>query len=760
MPKFRNFQTNFSGGLLSKGMLGRVDLSQYENGCKQLENWWPKVAGGARRRPGTVFLNDTVDCYRIEPWVFNEDQTYLVSFHEGSGGEDEIQFWNEETGAQIDTLSVSIIGSSNIAELSITQAGDKMFIAHEDFPTYVVTRTSASTFSGETIANLWEVPPGADSGAKSVPFVKFADPEVTLAVNGFEQGAAVVLTTSPAAFVDTIHDNTIVRYRGKQILITGVIGGPFFPTPTANGLVLEDLDRGCTLTFNNAIDEPRDFDVGEIVVGDTSGIKGVVTGTTNTTITLAMIGGFFPAGTTEGVTGLSSGNKATITGDSTINPPAIEDWDEEAWTSYRGYPSVVEFHSQRLWFAGSPSLPAHIFGSRVAAFFNFNAGDALPADSIQIAINSKQVNLVVDIVSADHLQVFTDAAEFYAPQTEDTPLTPETFNLKRQTAYGSKRYVEPKMFDESTLFVQAKGNAIREFIWVAQNRGYVSEAVSLIAEEHVNDIQEVDVLYGGYDRPEQIAFFLNGDGTITWYHASRPEQIRQWGIWTTNGTVQSICVLKDKLYQLVERDADGTPTQFLERYELDVTVDCSVTKVSAGLTPVSTFAGHMAHLPNTEVELVVSLNPDGAGSVGGAGVFDQILSADYYLGAVTTNGSGATALTGTGVATVTNLTAGLAYTQTLETMPIEVQDNQGVTSGLPKRIVYSDVYMASTLAIKLQGYEVITYTSPVTIGVPPAPITGNRKFYLLGYNERPTLTITNAIPLPCEALAVSGEVEY
>ena len=80
MPKFRNFQTNFSGGLLSEGMLGRVDLAQYENGCKVLTNWWPKVTGGMRRRPGSFYLNTSSDATRIESFIFSETQTYLIAF--------------------------------------------------------------------------------------------------------------------------------------------------------------------------------------------------------------------------------------------------------------------------------------------------------------------------------------------------------------------------------------------------------------------------------------------------------------------------------------------------------------------------------------------------------------------------------------------------------------------------------------------------------------------------------------------------------
>ena len=757
MPKFRNFQTNFSGGLLSEGMLGRLDLAQYENGCKQLTNWWPKVTGGMRRRPGSVYLNSPANGVRVESFVFSETQVYVVVFC----SDNNVLFYNQDTGALITTVAVTgiTLGATVIKELSITQAADVMFCAHANFPALMLRRTAASTFVQETYD--FEVPSGADALVRAAPFVKYAAIDTTVAVNAHIGGTPGIATSSPAAF-ETRHIGRRIRYRGKQMYVTSLIGGPLEPLPTCNVSILEDLDRGAVLTMDPLIDSPADFEVGEIIVGRTSGIKAEVTETSNTSISISMIAGIFPAAATEQVEGLTTGNIGTITANTNVSPVPLADWDEEAFTPTQGFPSVVEFHSQRLWFAGSSSLPAHIFGSKVAAFFNFDVGDAFPADSIQAVISDKQINLITDIVSGRHLQVFTDAAEFYAPQSDDLPLVPETFNLIKQTRYGSKRILEPKVFDESTIYAQAQGNAIREYIWIDNQRGYSSDAISLIAEEHLNDVAEIEVLYGGYDRPEQLAFFVNGDGTITWYHAARAESIRTWGKWATTGNYKSLAVLQDKMYALVERTpTGGSPTIMLERFELYMTVDSGITKVSAGLTPVSGFTNHMPHLPLTEVDVVVAVDADGAGDVGGAGVSDQELDADYFLGKITTDASGTTELVPViAVEDQTNLTCGLAYTQTLEIMPIEVKDTDGVTGGMPKRIVSADVYMASTLSIQLEGNRVLTFNSPADFAVRPTAITGLRKFYLLGYSERPTLTIVNEIPLPCEALSLGAEVEY
>ena len=730
MPKFRNFQTNFSGGLLSESMLGRIDLAQYENGCRQHENWWPKITGGGRRRPGSIYLNTPANAIRIESFIFSESQVYLVVFCD----DDNVLFYNNETGALIYTLAITGITLSEtiINQLSITQTGDVMFCAHETFPTLMIRRTSASVFAQETFA--FEGAGLLNAYPQAVPFIKFEALDTTISVSGFLEGASVTVTANVPVFTDR-HTGYAIRYRGKQLKVTAV-PGPLQPQATCTATIIEDLDRGEVLTFDPLVHSAQDFEIGEIIVGRTSGIKAEVIDKSNTSITVAMIAGLFPAAATEQVEGLTTGNIATITANATVNPVAATDWDEQAFTLTHGFPAVVEFHSQRLWLAGSSSLPAHIFGSRVAAFFNFDAGDGDPADSIQVVIAGKQINQITDIVTGRHLQVFTDAGEFYAPQTDDLPLTPGTFDLLQQTRYGSKRYVKPVVFDESTIFLQAQGNAVREFIWVDQLRGYSADAISLISEEFISNVKDVEILYGGYDRPEQLAFLVNDSGDIIWYHAARAEGIRTWGLWTTQGDYKSVTVIQDKLYALVDRPSG----LFIERFELDVTLDCAVQATD---TAKSVWTGDAPHLTGEDVQV-------------GTSVVQADHDPDYYLGEYTYTAD----TIDLGAISVDNVTIGLGFTQTLETMPIEVKDNNGVTGGMPKRLVNADVYMASTLAIQLEGHRITTYVSPIDLGVAPNSVTGLRKFYLLGYDERPTLTIVNDIPVPCEALSLGAEVEY
>jgi len=725
-------------------MLGRLDLAQYENGCKQLTNWWPKVTGGMRRRPGSLYLAERSDAHRIESFVFSEDQTYLICFwHEALTVNGGVSIYDPEDGSLIQYIQITPQwDAARIKRLKITQAGDVMFCCDYLLAPFIIRRTSATTFVVETFVFESKNPASTDY-PKTMPFWKYADSEVTISVNGYLESASVTVTASAAVFDDR-HVGNAIRYRQKQLVVTSLPGGsPPYTTCTAT--IYEDLDRGAVLTFDPLVHSAQDFLIDEIIVGRSSGIKAQVIDKSNTAITVAMIAGVFPAAASEEVEGLTSGNIATITANSNVDPVASPFWDEEAFTDEMGWPSVIEFHSQRLWLAGSSSLPAHIFGSRASGFFNFDVGDAFPADSIQAAISDNQVNKIVGIVSGRHLQVFTDAGEFYAPQSEDLPLTPTTFDLRKQTRYGSKESIQPKLFDESTIFAQAQGNAVREFIWIDNQRGYSSDAISLIAEEYLSDVQEIDVLYGGYDRPEQICFFVNGDGTITWYHAARAEGIRTWGKWETDvlgGGYISITVIQDKLYALVRRIVDNVARYYLERFELDVTLDCATQTTTT--VAKSLWVGPANHLTDTEIQ------------VGSSKIKDNH-DPDFFLGKYNIPSGGTINLA---PIEVDNITCGLGFTQTLETMPIEVKDQNGVTGGMPKRLVSGDVYMASTLAAQLQGNRISTFLAEGQLGLQPEAITGVRKFYLLGYSERPTLLIENEIPVPCEVLSLGAEVEY
>lgn len=76
-------QFSFSGGEVSPSLYGRVDLVKYQTGLKKLRNFIVARHGGAYNRPGLKFVAETRDPTkesRLIPFVFNDDQTYILEF--------------------------------------------------------------------------------------------------------------------------------------------------------------------------------------------------------------------------------------------------------------------------------------------------------------------------------------------------------------------------------------------------------------------------------------------------------------------------------------------------------------------------------------------------------------------------------------------------------------------------------------------------------------------------------------------------------
>ena len=112
---------------------------------------------------------------------------------------------------------------------------------------------------------------------------------------------------------------------------------------------------------------------------------------------------------------------------------------ENVWSPGRGWPVSCTFHESRLYFGGSASRPSTVWGSRVNDFFNYEAGIGRDDESIDITLDTDQVNAIQSIYSNRALQVFTTGAEFYAPQTIGQPLTPSGITISPQTNLGSRR---------------------------------------------------------------------------------------------------------------------------------------------------------------------------------------------------------------------------------------------------------------------------------------------------------------------------------
>lgn len=138
---------SFTAGELSPNMYARVDMAKYDSGCKLMQNFLVMMHGGAKNRPGTLFLGKTKNNNKpkLIPFRFSVDQNYILEFTPGF-----IRFYAE--GGIIESGGVPyevITPYTDVSKLKYTQSNDMLFLLHPDHKIMVLTRYSHTDWTLE-----------------------------------------------------------------------------------------------------------------------------------------------------------------------------------------------------------------------------------------------------------------------------------------------------------------------------------------------------------------------------------------------------------------------------------------------------------------------------------------------------------------------------------------------------------------------------------------------------------------------------------
>ncbi len=682
--------TSFSSGQLDETMEGRRDTKIYKTGARRLENFSLMVQGGIRTRPGWArWGNTNIDSFTaiLRPFVFDEDQTYIVRFKDpGGGGPTVIHVWQESTGSFAGPYSSPGFYPSN-SKIRVAQRGDVMVVTDASgiYSPYVLTRTGALAFTFLTYPVEVDNATCAGSFCKRLyPFYKHAPLAVTLTPSATT--GAITVTTSAAYWVSGVHNNGIIRYKGKQIQLLTYVS-----STVMNAHVIEAL----------------------------------------------------PA----------------ITAD--------VDWDEQAWGLGTGWPLTCAFHKGRFWFGGTRDLPSHMFSSKIGAFYNFDVGTGLDDESIQAPIDATSVNTIKHLVSHTTLAVFTDAAEFYIPETDSAPLTPSSFAPRRVSSYGSADAV-PVVFDEAILFVQKNNAVVREFVYDDLQQNYTARAVSLVSTDIIQDVVETAVQYGVEAGSEQYAYFVRSDGSVAVYHGVRGENIRgmvPWTFYNHQGAVDhnciSLCVLGDKLYGYMECDhfSDRAVDKFgLCEFSYEHPFDDAQTGWSGDKIDADTWDFGVAYAgDDVWIGLAIQLN--------------NIRVPMVWVGQKVVDVSGYINIAGADL--WSDLNYGIPIQTRGELLPFQVEDPTGQRDGDPMRLIKATFKLLDCAAAYLgcrERYFTEKYTGSA-VSDPSNYSAGPQNqmvdIWRLGWDREANicfgtdqLDMSKFIGLPYKVLFVNRKVEY
>jgi hypothetical protein len=260
----------------------------------------------------------------------------------------------------------------------------------------------------------------------------------------------------------------------------------------------------------------------------------------------------------------------------------------DAWSNTNGYPRTVTFHEGRLYFGGSKSRPNTIFASRVGRFFDFNPGEALDDDAIEVTLNTGQVNAVTGLFSGRDLQIFTKGGEFFLPQSDLDPITPSNVVIQGATKRGSKEGIKPVGAESGTMFIQRSGKSLREFLFSDVELSYISNNISLLSSHLLVTPTDLALRKATSTDDGDLLLIVNTDGSLATYSILRGQNVIAPSLSSTDGEFINVAVDVDTVYFVIKRTVNSNTVYYVETWNDDNTTDSNkLLTSSAGTLPNS-----------------------------------------------------------------------------------------------------------------------------------------------------------------------------
>ena len=755
MARIRVPLNNFQFGEVSPALTSRTDTKVYTNAAEEVRNFFIRSEGGLKKRTGTkrihnfgsnpafTALASLRQSVRIEPFIFSDDEKYIIAF-----SNTRIEIFQisptDGTVSSIQSLTsqswlVNTTSASYLEEITFAQQGDLMFICHNTFQTRILERTSLTTFTVST----FNFDTSRDGNDIFQPYFSFQPLGMTISASGTT--SSVTLTTS-ADYFESGHVGIDLLIGETRARITNFTSATQV-TATIQGTLRQQLETDSIEVFE-----------GSGTVRVTKALHGLATGASITVERAGAVGGIANSNIngSKTITAVPDENTFEFTADSSatatssavgggrariITGAATTEFSEQSYSALRGYPAAVTFHQNRLWFGGTLAQPDGIWGSKSGQFFNFDVADAEDNDALDLTANVGEIFSIRHLVSNRDLQIFTTGAELFIPTISNKPVTPANAQIRRQTPFGSS-FVKPTVFDGATLFVQKTGSALREFLFTDTEAAYSAVAVSGLAPHLILDPVQQTSIKGALNRSESYAFLINNDGTIAVFYSVRGDQKAGWSLWNTQGLWHSICAVHERLFVVCARDdGSGSTKLFLEEFQDDMPMDfCDTFSGSS-----SVFGSLTSHFSN------------------GASV--KATNGNDFLGTFTVSGG---QIDASNVKTgITQAFIGYAFTPTLKTLPIDAQITGGPLTGEPRQIPKVVLDLFETLAVNVTGPNTTSTTRDLVIrnvtddmSADRTAITGKEEFRLLGYSRDPRVTVSQSFPLDLQINGMIVEVAF
>ena len=406
----------------------------------------------------------------------------------------------------------------------------------------------------------------------------------------------------------------------------------------------------------------------------------------------------------------------------------LESGYEVTWSGSKGYPRTTTFHEGRLYFGGAKSRPNTVFASRVGRFFDFNPGEGLDDDSIEVTLATDNTNAIVGMFSGRDLQIFTKGGEFFLPQSSLDPITPSNVVINGATRRGAKEGIKPVGAESGTLFIQRAGKALREFLFSDVELSYISNNISLLSSHLLKNPTDMALRKATSTTDGDLLLLVNAtDGSLATYSILRGQNVIAPSLSTTDGTFEKVGVDVDQIYFVVKRTISSSTKYYVECFNDDNTTDSSKL-LSGGSKPSTTTVTGLSHLEGKTVKVIAddSMQND-----------KTVSSGQITLDAVPT----------------TYVEIGLDYTPEVKTLPVELKLSSGNIVAQKKRIIEATCNLYLSQNLTLNGKDFL-----FTVGSGQFFTGKKRRKPMLGFDREGQMTFSQSSPLFFTLLGVEYKV--
>lgn len=254
------------------------------------------------------------------------------------------------------------------------------------------------------------------------------------------------------------------------------------------------------------------------------------------------------------------------------------------------YPSVVNFHQQRLLLARTRNKPNAIWGSQPSDFENMDKSrPTKPDDSFAFALVAERVNAINQLASMGDLLALTSDGVFSIDGGgSGEAITPNAINPKRQTGRGASR-LNPIVLDSIAFYQPNKGSSIRTLGYTFEVDGYRTNNITIFSPHFFDGFSIVRWCF--IEDPFACIVAVRDDGVLLFFTWEEEQQVWGWTLCETNGFVEDVACISeggyDRLYIAVRRTINGVERKFFERMALphidDIStachLDCALTQV-------------------------------------------------------------------------------------------------------------------------------------------------------------------------------------